>query len=83
MLDHDEFDEEPIGTVFRDVLMLALIGFVAMVIMLLPHLSEKRDEAKDTLAERLAGGCGSVGAGAWRRAGGLLEPGQPLFQPAA
>ncbi len=48
MLELDEFDEEAAGTVFRDVLMLALIGFVAMVIMLLPHLSRKHDEAKDS-----------------------------------
>jgi hypothetical protein len=50
MLELDEFDEEAAGTVFRDVLMLALIGFVAMVIMLLPHLSRKHDEAKDAQA---------------------------------
>jgi len=43
----DEFDEEPIGTVFRDVLMLALIGFVAMVIMMLPHLSETKEESDE------------------------------------
>jgi len=48
MLELEEFEDEPSGTVFRDVLMLALIGFVAMVIMLLPHLSEKRDENRDT-----------------------------------
>jgi hypothetical protein len=47
MLELDEFEDEPSGTVFRDVLMLALIGFVAMVIMLLPHLSQKRDENRD------------------------------------
>ena len=48
MLGPDELeDEEVAGTVFRDVLMLALIGFVAMVIMLLPHLSRKKDEAKE------------------------------------
>jgi len=47
VLEHDELEEEVAGTVFRDVLMLALIGFVAMVIMLLPHLSRKKDEAKD------------------------------------
>lgn len=35
------------GTVFRDVLMLALIGFVAMVIMLLPHLSETKEESDE------------------------------------
>ena len=34
------FDDDISGTVFRDVLMLALIGFVAMVIMLLPHLTK-------------------------------------------
>jgi len=50
MLELDEFEDESSGTVFRDVLMLALIGFVAMVIMLLPHLSEKRDDNRDTHA---------------------------------
>lgn len=47
MWESDEFDdEETTGTVFRDVLMLALIGFVAMVIVILPHISESkhRDE---------------------------------------
>ncbi len=34
----DPLDEESWGTVFRDVILLALIGFVAMVIMLLPHV---------------------------------------------
>ena len=47
MWEIDEFDEEPIGTVFRDVLMLALIGFVAMVIMMLPHLSETEKESDE------------------------------------
>ena len=32
-------DEESSGTVFRDVIMLALLGFVAIVILLLPHLN--------------------------------------------
>ena len=50
MVELEELEDEPSGTVFRDVLMLALIGFVAMVIMLLPHLSEKRDENRDTHA---------------------------------
>ncbi len=27
------------GTVFRDVIMLALLGFVTIVILLLPHLN--------------------------------------------
>jgi hypothetical protein len=48
MLELDEFEDEPSSTVFRDVLMLALIGFVAMVIMLLPHLSKKHEENRDT-----------------------------------
>jgi hypothetical protein len=43
----DEFDEESMGTVFRDVLMLALIGFVAMVIMMLPHLSETKEQSDE------------------------------------
>ncbi len=42
MWESDEFDEDTTGTVFRDVLMLALIGFVAMVIVILPHLSESK-----------------------------------------
>jgi hypothetical protein len=45
----DEFDDDSGGTVFRDVLLLALIGFVAMVIMMLPHLARKEqniDEQK-------------------------------------
>lgn len=46
----DEFDEESSGTVFRDVLMLALIGFVAMVIMLLPHLAKTKLEQLETRA---------------------------------
>ncbi|MEK9672947.1 MAG: hypothetical protein VW268_10665 [Rhodospirillaceae bacterium] len=50
MEDLDYFDEEDSsGTIFRDVIMLALIGFVAMVVMLLPHLQppqEERDDAK-------------------------------------
>jgi hypothetical protein len=42
MWESDEFDEDTTGTVFRDVLMLALIGFVAMVIVILPHISESK-----------------------------------------
>ena len=32
-------DEHDSGTVFRDIIMLALLGFVTFVIMLLPHLN--------------------------------------------
>jgi hypothetical protein len=44
----DFLDEDPWGTVFRDVVLLALIGFVAMVIMLLPHITvaKKQTEAR-------------------------------------
>lgn len=51
MFDAEELveDDAP-GTVFRDVLMLTLIGFVAIVVMLLPHLSQKREESKDSSA---------------------------------
>ncbi|MBK3797838.1 hypothetical protein GAY33_01035 [Azospirillum brasilense] len=39
----DQFEEDDAGTVFRDVITLALCGFVAVVILLLPHI---RPEAK-------------------------------------
>ena len=35
----EQLDEDDGGTVFRDVIMLALAGFVAMVVLLLPHLN--------------------------------------------
>ena len=35
----DLLDEDGSGTVFRDVVMLALCGFVAIVLLLLPHLN--------------------------------------------
>lgn len=44
MWESNEFDEDTTGTVFRDVLMLALIGFVAMVIVVLPHISESKQK---------------------------------------
>jgi hypothetical protein len=40
----DEDDEG--GTVFRDVIMLALAGFVAMVVLLLPHLNPPGKDAR-------------------------------------
>jgi hypothetical protein len=43
----DDFHSDSSGTVFRDVLMLALIGFVAMVIMLLPNISKTQDETDE------------------------------------
>ncbi|MDP6709490.1 MAG: hypothetical protein QF893_24385 [Alphaproteobacteria bacterium] len=43
----DQLEEEGWGTVFRDVILLALIGFVAMVIMLLPHIQPVRKETEE------------------------------------
>jgi hypothetical protein len=39
MLGLDPFEEDASGTVFRDVIMLGLAGFVAMVVLLLPHIN--------------------------------------------
>ena len=39
--------EDSAGTVFRDIIMLALLGFIAMVVMLLPHVSPKQKETED------------------------------------
>ena len=39
MLGPDPLDEDAAGTVFRDVVLLALVGFVAVVVMLLPQLT--------------------------------------------
>jgi len=40
----DDFEEGNTDTVFRDVILLTLVGFVAMVIMLLPHIQKKQDQ---------------------------------------
>jgi hypothetical protein len=42
----DPFDDDDSGTVFRDVITLALAGFVAMVILLLPHLNPRGENAQ-------------------------------------
>jgi hypothetical protein len=44
----EQLDEDDGGTVFRDVIMLALAGFVAMVILLLPHLNPPGEAAEQT-----------------------------------
>jgi len=36
---HDEIDRDPSDTVFRDVILLALLGFVAIAVLLLPHVN--------------------------------------------
>lgn len=42
----DLFDDDSGGsTVFRDVIMLALVGFVALVILMLPHLKPPGEKA--------------------------------------
>jgi hypothetical protein len=35
----DQYDSQDDGTVFRDVIMLTLLGFVTIVVILLPHLN--------------------------------------------
>lgn len=50
MHDFDPFDDDPGGTVFRDVVMLALVGFVAIVIMLLPHLNPPGAKTADNMS---------------------------------
>jgi len=51
MLGLDPLDsDDDGGTVFRDVIMLALAGFVAMVILLLPHLNPPGEAAEDDIA---------------------------------
>ncbi len=47
MNDLDPFEDDEGSTVFRDVIMLALLGFVAIVVLLLPHLNPpvKADES--------------------------------------
>jgi hypothetical protein len=43
----EQLDDEEAGTVFRDVIMLALAGFVAIVLLLLPHLNPPGEAAKE------------------------------------
>ena len=44
----DEFDEDDsIGTIFPDAILLALIGFVAIVMMLLPHIKPAQEDDED------------------------------------
>lgn len=41
MRELDLFDEDSSATLFRDVIMLALAGFVTLVMLLLPHINPK------------------------------------------
>jgi hypothetical protein len=45
MGEFDQFGEDDRGTVFRDTIMLALAGFVSIVVLLLPHINSKAKEA--------------------------------------
>lgn len=47
MTPFDEFEDDTTDTVFRDVILLTLVGFVAMVIMLLPHIQKKEEDTED------------------------------------
>src|SRR5918995_4198370 len=49
MHDFDPFEDDAGGTVFRDVVMLALVGFVAIVILLLPHLNPPGAKTADDM----------------------------------
>jgi hypothetical protein len=44
----EQLDEDDSGTVFRDVIMLALAGFVATVILLLPHINPPGEAVDET-----------------------------------
>ncbi len=48
MRDLHLLDDNDDGTVFRDVIMLALLGFVTIVILLLPHLNPPTRAAETT-----------------------------------
>jgi len=41
MREIDFFDDESGATVFRDVIMLALAGFIMLVLLLLPHVNPR------------------------------------------
>ena len=43
----DPLDEDAGGTVFRDVILLALMGFVALVILMLPHVHPPQAKSSD------------------------------------
>ncbi len=45
----EPFEEDETGTVFRDVILLALAGFVAIVVMILPHLNPPDAKTADTM----------------------------------
>ena len=46
----ENLEQEDDGTVFRDVIMLALLGFVTIVVLLLPHLTPPVETTEDVNA---------------------------------
>ena len=50
MTEFDQLDDGDDGTVFRDVIMLALLGFVTVVVLLLPHLNPPVKASQDVNA---------------------------------
>jgi hypothetical protein len=46
---HDRLDGDDTGTVFRDTIMLALAGFVALVILMLPYLNPKQTKSAENV----------------------------------
>lgn len=49
MFDDARFDGGGEDTIFRDIIFLALAGFVAIVVILLPHIAEPGTAAEDSL----------------------------------
>ncbi len=49
MLEIDPLEDDNGGTVFRDVIMLVLAGFVVTVLLLLPHINPPAQAAKETM----------------------------------
>jgi hypothetical protein len=45
----DRLDGDDTGTVFRDTIMLALAGFVALVILMLPYLNPKQTKSAENM----------------------------------
>ena len=43
----DLFNDDDTGTVFRDTIMLALAGFVAIVILVLPFINPEAKQSED------------------------------------
>jgi hypothetical protein len=46
---HDRMDGDDTGTVFRDTIMLALAGFVALVILMLPYLNPRQTKSAENV----------------------------------